>query len=282
MRKATQQKKLAEQNPGQNMTASNQSPSPKTDEKKKPRRPRGPRQSRPRSDDKAVQITDASNNPNQGKSSRPPRTRAKPNDSKKVKPVVEPEAACVDPKSKNQRQPQKNRSRPVRGAKHHGTRSDASTTPSTPAFSKDCLSCPICIEKFEEMELRFYPCPCGYRVCAMCIHLIKEKADGKCPSCREEYSTDRVRVVEEIPQGLLTVFRQASREEELEAKRAARRALLEAKRRSYRAKDLDSSLVNLKNVSPPSTKQSTPTVSLVAPPPVVRMTRFTGGLCVWD
>ena len=171
------------------------------------------------------------------------------------------------------------RNKPPRSAKPRATRSDASTTPSTPAFSRDNLCCPICIEKFDEMELRFYPCPCGYRVCAMCIHLIKEKADGKCPSCRVAYSSDRVRVDEEIPKELLNVFRQVSRQEELEAKSAARKAFLASQRkpRSSFRPSLSETLV-----SSPASTHSPHTVAVLVPPPAVKMTRFTGGLSVWD
>ncbi|CAI5956039.1 unnamed protein product [Closterium sp. NIES-65] len=47
--------------------------------------------------------------------------------------------------------------------------------------------CPLCIEHLDETEVRFRPCPCGYRVCLFCYERIKLELNSLCPSCRTPY-----------------------------------------------------------------------------------------------
>ena len=155
------------------------------------------------------------------------------------------------------------------------------------SLDQDVLHCPICVEKFDEMELRYFPCPCGYRVCAMCVHLIKEKADGNCPSCRSEYSNERSRVSDRIDKDLLAVLRVANMQERknIEARRKQIESQLPKNHKERKAPQLKQSVASRvgkeKLVSiplkPVAASRPTPT-----PPPELRLTRFTGGLSVWD
>ena len=159
-------------------------------------------------------------------------------------------------------------------------------------LSRDIIFCPICTEKFDEVELGFIPCPCEYRVCAMCIHLIKEKADGKCPNCRELYLEDRQKVMTQPDRQLVRLFRQVTREEELEKQKQAQQELRRSvfQERSNRPRMLDERRLNqvltkhkhlLSSTTP--TENLSPDVSSVTPvAPCVKLTRFTGGLSVWD
>jgi hypothetical protein len=152
---------------------------------------------------------------------------------------------------------------------------------SSPGLSRDSLVCPICVEKFDELELRFYPCPCGYRVCAMCIHLIREKTDAKCPNCRELYAEDRQRLAAEIDKGIAKILRQVSKEEERLATKKqpafpTYRPKRPIKHSTYNEKRLDPVVPK---VSEKSTKESTP---IITPAPEIKLTRFSGGLSVWD
>ena len=159
--------------------------------------------------------------------------------------------------------------------------------------SRDSLVCPICCEKFDELELRFYPCPCSYRVCAMCIHLIKEKADGKCPNCREVYEDERQRLADKVDKGLARVLRQVTAEEEREARQAKQKATKpifqsSTKPRYNRShhvvlceKEIDKILAahQAGKSTNQSTKESSP---VITPAPEIKLTRFSGGLSVWD
>ena len=49
--------------------------------------------------------------------------------------------------------------------------------------------CPLCINDLTETEQNFYPCPCGYQICAFCFQRIHEGND-LCPSCRRPYDPD--------------------------------------------------------------------------------------------
>jgi hypothetical protein len=160
------------------------------------------------------------------------------------------------------------------------------------SVTRDSLFCPLCVEKFEELELRFYPCPCGYRVCTMCVHLIKEKAEGKCPNCRELYTEERQRVSSAMEKGIARVLRQTTAEDEREARKAAERTSQEVfhnrtkicKKQNHNIlsdQDLDRILAAHKasKTSTQSTKESSP---INTPAPEIKLTRFSGGLSVWD
>ena len=50
--------------------------------------------------------------------------------------------------------------------------------------------CPLCFEDLRENEEEWYPCKCGYQLCAQCLHNIKETVElykNQCPSCRSFY-----------------------------------------------------------------------------------------------
>lgn len=147
----------------------------------------------------------------------------------------------------------------------------------------DVLFCPICVEKFDEVELRCYPCPCGYRVCAMCIHLIKEKADGKCPSCRSEYCADLLRISDRIEKNVRLAMKEANLKEKKETDAARKKTLSAQRKRNNKPR------LNNGHKSEPCEKAKDGSVSRASvplppspPPPVVKLSRFTGGLSVWD
>ena len=188
----------------------------------------------------------------------------------------------------SERRPKKSRNSCQRlGNKHSSNRSDTRetttaevTTPSCASGSnRDILNCPICIEKFDELELRFHPCPCGYRVCAMCIHLIKEKTDGKCPNCRDDYDQRRCRVSDAIEDDLLVVLEEVKQEKNKEKNKENVSVRPARKPRSKPRKLPGYKSTQLPDLAPLDVILPPP-----PPPPVlqVRLTRFTGGISVWD
>jgi CCR4-NOT transcription complex subunit 4 len=49
--------------------------------------------------------------------------------------------------------------------------------------------CAICCEPLNH-DLNFYPCSCGFQLCSMCWHRIKNDESGNCPNCREPYKDE--------------------------------------------------------------------------------------------
>lgn len=162
----------------------------------------------------------------------------------------------------------------------------SSTPCSQTVLDRDRLICPICVEKFDDLELRFTPCPCGYRVCAMCIHLIKEKADGKCPNCRDEYLAERGHLAEEIGMELQNILSASKTEEAVKS--------AEFTQRNPKSRNIVLPRDSGKRKKPGKQLWQDPTPRNVVPlvvaapsypplvEPVVRLTRFTGGVSVWD
>ena len=149
-------------------------------------------------------------------------------------------------------------------------------------LDRDRLFCPICVEKFDELELRFTPCPCGFRVCSMCIHLIKEKADGKCPNCRDEYLAERGHLSAEIGKEMKHLLAEARRLEDSDV-RCIRLPTSKSKKTVYAQPQHSGN--HIKTFKKPC--KVVPLV--VASPqrtvpvePVTKLTRFTGGMSVWD
>lgn len=51
--------------------------------------------------------------------------------------------------------------------------------------------CPLCISTLNNNEYDFYPCPCGYQICAFCFErLMDDETQRKCPYCRRPYDED--------------------------------------------------------------------------------------------
>ncbi|OSX76879.1 hypothetical protein BU14_0171s0027 [Porphyra umbilicalis] len=48
--------------------------------------------------------------------------------------------------------------------------------------------CPLCLEDLDATDLSVRACQCGYPVCLLCLHHIREQLNGKCPACRTPYS----------------------------------------------------------------------------------------------
>ena len=46
--------------------------------------------------------------------------------------------------------------------------------------------CPLCISPLSPSEEEFYPCPCGYQICAYCFGHIS-RLNNLCPSCRRPF-----------------------------------------------------------------------------------------------
>jgi CCR4-NOT transcription complex subunit 4 len=51
--------------------------------------------------------------------------------------------------------------------------------------------CPLCCDPLGH-DLNFFPCQCGFQLCSMCWHKIKEDKDKepKCPNCRKLYGDE--------------------------------------------------------------------------------------------
>jgi hypothetical protein len=67
---------------------------------------------------------------------------------------------------------------------------------STSSSCFDAYQCPLCIEPFSELEWRFFPCPCRYRLCSWCLHQIRTAGDSKCPQCRNIYDEQKFKVLD--------------------------------------------------------------------------------------
>lgn len=52
------------------------------------------------------------------------------------------------------------------------------------------VSCPLCMEEFDETDKNFKPCPCAYQICRFCWNHITSDLNGLCPACRRPYSDD--------------------------------------------------------------------------------------------
>ncbi|OHT03310.1 hypothetical protein TRFO_29283 [Tritrichomonas foetus] len=51
--------------------------------------------------------------------------------------------------------------------------------------------CPLCINELTNNEYDFYPCPCGYQVCAFCFQrLCEQENQRKCAKCRRPFDPD--------------------------------------------------------------------------------------------
>ena len=52
------------------------------------------------------------------------------------------------------------------------------------------MECPICCEnQLTGSEAEWYPCPCGFQLCAFCFERIMQ-INGQCPYCRRKYDAD--------------------------------------------------------------------------------------------
>ena len=159
----------------------------------------------------------------------------------------------------------------------------------------DSAYCPICIEAYDEMEWRFYPCPCNYRLCSMCLHQIRV-ADGKCPQCREAYCEAKFRVLSEAEVGPLK--RQPIAQPVPKSSHFAKENGNRQYQPMYPSKSILGSTFHRKIINPPVyqpkpivseppkdiRKQPTePSTSTSIPSiPQPRMQRFSGGIGVWD
>lgn len=51
--------------------------------------------------------------------------------------------------------------------------------------------CPLCCNPLKDQELDWYPCPCGYQVCAFCFERLKQTPSlNKCASCQRPFDPD--------------------------------------------------------------------------------------------
>lgn len=58
--------------------------------------------------------------------------------------------------------------------------------------------CPLCFVDLRKNEEEWYPCKCGYQICAQCLHCIKETVElykNQCPNCRALYKENCERFV---------------------------------------------------------------------------------------
>ena len=150
-------------------------------------------------------------------------------------------------------------------ARHHtiARPEHSSKTKQPTQLDPSCCECPICVEHLSEMEWRFRPCPCGFRLCAWCLHLIRQ-GDGKCPQCREFYSETRFKDLSEKEAGLYIPARISHK--------------IKSPKRKVTTSSQAASLQVRAPVAPPAPRVAPPPPA--APP--VRIERFRGGLGAWD
>jgi hypothetical protein len=108
--------------------------------------------------------------------------------------------------------------------------------------------CPLCCEPFDDTDLAFTPCRCGYKVCLWCYHRLKDDIDGKCPGCRQRYtdveqitvrvSTEKERRAEE--QGKL-----GGKNGQADGNENLMEELFESTNGGLKQSELDASVVNL-------------------------------------
>jgi hypothetical protein len=134
----------------------------------------------------------------------------------------------------------------------------------------------------------------------MCVHLIKEKADGKCPHCRALYSDDLVRIRKDIDKEVMSLLKGVQDRERAEQRRLLH--ISESRKVTSRHESRRSHSDRPKKLEVPTFDKSgssegrriipklraprvaVPKSSAAGVTEVVdlKLTRFTGGISVWD
>lgn len=50
--------------------------------------------------------------------------------------------------------------------------------------------CPLCLEELDLTDTSMVPCHCGYQMCLLCYHRLKQQARPCCPACRAPYTAE--------------------------------------------------------------------------------------------
>ncbi|EZG70488.1 RNA recognition motif protein [Gregarina niphandrodes] len=55
------------------------------------------------------------------------------------------------------------------------------------------VTCPICVEKIDSHDRRFFPCPCGFQTCFWCYRKLRDTTNV-CPKCRRDYVDENIKL----------------------------------------------------------------------------------------
>lgn len=75
---------------------------------------------------------------------------------------------------------------------------DAAAAATTVPAEDEVPQCPLCLEDLDATDLSVRACQCGYPVCLLCLHHIRQQLNGKCPACRTPYSEENFVVIDKV------------------------------------------------------------------------------------
>lgn len=98
----------------------------------------------------------------------------------------------------------------------------------------DVPTCPLCLEELDATDRAVKACQCGYQVCLLCLHTIREQLNQRCPACRTPYEEQNFKIGDVDPEEAAkevkerrTAKKERERREKLkEIERERERALL--------------------------------------------------------
>lgn len=66
-------------------------------------------------------------------------------------------------------------------------------------------TCAICCEKMDGTDLAVQYCNCGFQPCLWCFNSLQQQSlkdalPARCPNCRTEYDTDKIKMTAVDPQ----------------------------------------------------------------------------------
>lgn len=65
---------------------------------------------------------------------------------------------------------------------------------------EDVPTCPLCLEELDATDRAVRACQCGYQVCLLCLHTIREQLNQRCPACRTPYEEQNFQFEEVNPE----------------------------------------------------------------------------------
>ncbi|GAB0494261.1 hypothetical protein MMPV_005552 [Pyropia vietnamensis] len=107
--------------------------------------------------------------------------------------------------------------------------------------------CPLCLEDLDATDLSVRACKCGYQVCLLCLHHIREQLNGKCPACRTPYSEKNFVIDKVDPEAAAREVRERAEAKKAREKRD-RAAAVERERAAAAAASQAKAKTTLKHV----------------------------------